>query len=196
MSLRGARLHNLADVDVDIPLGAFTVVTGVSGSGKSSLVHDVLFRALERELGDGETSAKEHLGEAVGQYDSLDGLRRLDQAVLVDQSPIGRTPRSNPVTYIKAWDHVRRIFASQPTARQRRYSAGMFSFNTQGGRCEHCKGAGHVEIEMIFMADVYVRCEFCNGTRYKSEILEVKYKGLNVAQVLRLTVDEAIRGPR
>ncbi|HZD06116.1 MAG TPA: excinuclease ABC subunit UvrA, partial [Longimicrobiales bacterium] len=193
LALRGAHLHNVRGADVEVPLGAMTVVTGVSGSGKSTLVHDVLYRALERELGGGETSAKEHLGEAIGGYDALEGLGGLVEAVLVDQSPIGRTPRSNPVTYIKAWDEVRRIFAAEPLARQRGYDAGTFSFNTRGGRCEHCKGAGQVEIEMIFMADVYVPCEHCQGTRYKPETLEVTFKGLDIAQVLELTVDEAIR---
>ncbi len=191
--LQGACLHNLRDVDVEIPLGALTVVTGVSGSGKSTLVHDVLYRALELELNGGETTAKEHLGEAVGRYTALEGAGLVEKAVLVDQSPIGRTPRSNPVTYIKAWDEVRRIYSSLPLARQRRYGPGYFSFNVDGGRCDACKGAGHVEVEMIFMADVFVPCEICGGARYRREVLEVTYKGMNVAQVLDLTVDEAIR---
>ncbi len=193
LALRGARLHNVRGADVEIPLGTLTVVTGVSGSGKSTLVHDILYRALEKELGGGETSAKEHLGEEVGGYDALEGASRLEEVVLVDQSPIGRTPRSNPVTYIKAWDEVRRIFAEQPLARERGYQPGTFSFNTPGGRCEACKGAGQVEIEMVFMADVYVPCDVCGGRRYKRETLEVDYRGLNIAQVLELTVDEAIR---
>ncbi|MCG6955483.1 MAG: excinuclease ABC subunit UvrA [Gemmatimonadetes bacterium] len=190
--LRGARQHNLRGVDMEIPLGTLTVVTGVSGSGKSTLVHDVLYRAAERELG-GETTAKEHLGEPVGEYDALEGLSHLEGVVLVDQSPIGRTPRSNPVTYIKAWDEVRRILAEQPVAKERGYSAGHFSFNVSGGRCEACKGAGQVEIEMVFMADVYVPCDMCGGTRYKRELLDVKYRGKNVHELLQLTVDEAIR---
>jgi len=193
LDLIGAKLHNLRNVDVEIPLGTLTVVTGVSGSGKSTLVHDVLYRALEKELGGGETSAKEHLGENVGEYKSLEGVSLVEAVVLVDQSPIGRTPRSNPVTYIKAWDEVRRIFASLPLARQRGYGPGAFSFNVEGGRCEACKGAGRVEVEMIFMADVFVACEVCGGKRYKPELLEVVYKGMNVAQILELTVDEAIR---
>ncbi|MGM0669849.1 MAG: ATP-binding cassette domain-containing protein, partial [Gemmatimonadota bacterium] len=193
LSLRGARLHNLRNVDVEVPLGALTVVTGVSGSGKSTLVHDILYRGMERELGGGESSAKEHLGESVGEYDALEGLAQVDEVVLVDQSPIGRTPRSNPVTYIKAWDEVRRIFSSQPMARRRGYGPGSFSFNVEGGRCEACKGAGRVEVEMVFMADVFVPCDVCGGTRYKPELLEVTYKGRNVAQILDLTVDEAIR---
>jgi excinuclease ABC subunit A len=193
LSLRGARLHNLRSVDVDIPLGALTVVAGVSGSGKSTLVHDVLYRALEVELNKGETTAKEHLGEAVGRYAALEGSGLVEEVVLVDQSPIGRTPRSNPVTYIKAWDEVRRIFSALPLARQRGYGPGSFSFNVDGGRCDACKGAGRVEVEMIFMADVFVPCEICGGTRYRRELLDVTYKGLNVAQILDLTVDEAIR---
>jgi excinuclease ABC subunit A len=191
--LRGARLHNLKGVDLEIPLGTLSVVTGVSGSGKSTLVHDVLYRAAEREMGGGETSAKEHLGEAVGEYDALEGLSHLDAVVLVDQSPIGRTPRSNPVTYIKAWDEVRRILSEQPVARERGYTAAHFSFNVAGGRCEECKGAGQVEIEMVFMADVFVPCDACGGKRYKRELLEVKIRGKSVADILHLTVDEAIR---
>jgi excinuclease ABC subunit A len=180
------------DVNLEIPLGTMTVVTGVSGSGKSTLIHDIFYRALEQRL-KGETSAKEHLGEAVGSYATLEGVRKISGAILVDQSPIGRTPRSNPVTYLKAWDEVRRLFAEEPMAKQRRYKPGTFSFNTDGGRCEACKGAGHVEIEMVFMADVYVPCDICRGTRYKPEVLEVTVNGLNIAQVLELTVDEAIR---
>lgn len=191
--LRGARLHNLKGVDVEVPLGTMTVVTGVSGSGKSTLIHDVLFRALERELGGGETSAREHLGEPVGEYESLEGFCGVEGVVLVDQSPIGRTPRSNPVTYIKAWDEVRRIFASLPEARRRKLDAGAFSFNVDGGRCPGCKGAGRVEVEMIFLPDVFVPCEICGGSRYQKHVLEVTYKGKNVAEVLELTVDEAIR---
>ncbi len=193
LALRGASLHNVRGVDVELPLGALTVVTGVSGSGKSTLVHDILYRALEREFEGGETSAKEHLGEEVGSWTALEGAHRLDAVVLVDQSPIGRTPRSNPVTYIKAWDEVRRIFAAQPLARQRGYEARHFSFNVAGGRCEACKGAGHVEVEMVFMADVYVPCDVCRGRRFRPEVLDVRVKGRSIAEVLELTVDEAIR---
>ncbi len=193
LSLTGGRLHNLEGVDVEIPLVAMTVVTGVSGSGKSTLVHDILYRALERELKGGETSAREHLGDVIGDVVSLEGVTMLDEVVLVDQSPIGRTPRSNPVTYMKAWDEVRKLFAALPLARERGYGAGAFSFNVQGGRCEACKGAGYVEIEMIFMADVYVQCDVCRGTRYRPELLDVRFKGRNVSEVLDITVDEAIR---
>ena len=191
--LRGATQHNLQDVDVEIPLGTLTLVTGVSGSGKSTLIHDVLYRAAEREMGSGETSAKEHLGEVVGDYSSLEGLANLDEVVLVDQAPIGRTPRSNPVTYIKAWDAVRKLFAAAPISQERGYTPGHFSFNVEGGRCEECKGAGAVEVEMIFMADVYVPCEACGGRRYKREVLDVKVRGKSIADVLELTVDGAIR---
>jgi excinuclease ABC subunit A len=193
LTLRGATQHNLRDVDVEIPLGTLTVVTGVSGSGKSTLVHDVLYRAAERELGSGDTSAKEHLGEVVGAYEAIEGLTHIDEVVLVDQSPIGRTPRSNPVTYIKAWDDVRKLFADAPLSRERGYAAGHFSFNVEGGRCEACKGAGFVEIEMIFMADVYVPCDACGGRRYERAVLDVKVRGKTVAEVLELTVDQAIR---
>jgi excinuclease ABC subunit A len=193
LRLYGARLHNLRGIDVELPLGTLTVVTGVSGSGKSTLVHDVLFRGLERELTGGESSAKQHLGELIGDYDRIDGLSHIDAAVLVNQDPIGKTPRSNPVTYIKAFDQIREIFAQQPLAKQRRYTPGHFSFNVKGGRCEACQGDGVVEIEMVFLADVYVSCEICGGQRYKPETLDITYKGLNIRQVLDLTIDEAIR---
>jgi excinuclease ABC subunit A len=192
LELRGATLHNLRAVDVTFPLNTLTVVSGVSGSGKSTLVHDVLYRGLERELV-GSHTAKEHLGEAVGAYAALEGIGYVDGVALVDQSPIGRTPRSNPATYTKAFDEVRRIFASQPLARERGYRAGRFSFNTAGGRCEVCKGDGVVQVEMVFMADVYVPCEGCGGARYSRDTLDVKVRGRSIRDVLELTVDEAIR---
>jgi excinuclease ABC subunit A len=192
LRLRGARLHNLHGVDVDIPLGTLTVVSGVSGSGKSTLVHDVLYRALEKEL-DEETSAKLHLGEAVGQYGAIEGLAHVDSVVMVDQAPIGRSFRSNPVTYVKAFDQIREIFAAQALSKERGYKAGHFSFNVKGGRCETCRGEGWVQIEMVFLADVWVPCEICNGARYKRETLDVRFKGRNIREVLDLTVDEAIR---
>ncbi len=193
IELRGGRLHNLRDVDVDIPLRSLTAVTGVSGSGKSTLVNDVLYRALEREMNDGETGARLHLGERVGAYRSLANASRLAGVARIDQSPIGRTPRSNSATYVKAWDEVRKLFAAQPLARKKRYQPRHFSFNVAAGRCETCHGAGRVEIEMVFMANVHVPCDACRGTRFKREILDVTCKGLNVAQVLELTVDQAIR---
>ncbi|MCR4340012.1 MAG: excinuclease ABC subunit UvrA, partial [Gemmatimonadaceae bacterium] len=169
----GAREHNLRDVEVSIPLGTLTVVTGVSGSGKSTLIHDVLYRALENKL-HGEHTAKQHLGERVGEFDTITGWDAIDDVVLIDQSPIGRTPRSNPVTYVKAFDEIRRIFAGTPLARERRYTPGTFSFNVAGGRCEVCEGAGALEVEMVFMADVFVPCEECGGKRFKPDVLEVR----------------------
>jgi len=192
LRIHNARLHNVLGVDLELPLGRLIAVTGVSGSGKSTLIHDTLYRALQRELNGGRTSAKEHLGEAVGSYDDLEGLGYLQAVVLVDQSPIGRTPRSNPVTYIKAWDEARRIFASQPLSLERGYRDRNFSFNVPGGRCEACKGAGHVKVEMVFMADVYVPCDVCHGDRFKREVLDVKLKNRSIADVLEMTVDEAI----
>ncbi|OYV65365.1 MAG: excinuclease ABC subunit A, partial [Gemmatimonadetes bacterium 21-71-4] len=167
IALTGAREHNLKGIDVKIPVGAVTVITGVSGSGKSTLVHDVLMRALETALR-GETSAKQHLGERVGSYDRLSGAAAVDDVVSIDQSPIGKSPRSNPVTYVKAFDEIRRLFAATPLARERRYTAGTFSFNVAGGRCPTCEGAGYIEVEMVFMADVFVPCDECGGKRFKA----------------------------
>ncbi|HXN76812.1 MAG TPA: excinuclease ABC subunit UvrA, partial [Gemmatimonadaceae bacterium] len=192
ITLSGARQHNLQGVDVRIPLGALTVVTGVSGSGKSTLVHDVLYRALETHLV-GEHTAKLHLGEKVGEYETITGFDALEDVVMIDQSPIGKSPRSNPVTYVKAFDEIRAIFADTPLARQRKYTPGTFSFNVEGGRCEACEGAGALEVEMVFMADVYVPCEDCGGKRYKPEVLDVTVRGKNIHEVLNMTVDQAIR---
>jgi excinuclease ABC subunit A len=192
LALTGAREHNLKGVDVRIPLGTVTCVTGVSGSGKSTLVHDVLMRALEVRI-HGEHSAKQHLGEAVGAFDEITGVEALDDVVMIDQSPIGKSPRSNPVTYVKAFDEIRRIFADAPLSRQRGYTAGTFSFNVAGGRCETCEGAGYLEVEMVFMADVYVPCDDCGGKRFKPEVLDVRVNGRTIYDVLELTVDEAIR---
>lgn len=192
LTLRGARLHNLKDVDVAIPLGTLTVITGVSGSGKSTLIHDVLFRQLEVRL-KGRHGAKEHLGEPVGQIAELTGWEVLDDVVLIDQSPIGRTPRSNPITYVRAFDEIRRLFSAQPLARARGYTPATFSFNAAGGgRCRMCQGAGYLQVEMVFLADVFVPCEACGGTRFEREVLDVKLKGLSVHDVLNLTVDQAV----
>jgi excinuclease ABC subunit A len=191
LRVRGANLHNLHEVDVDIPLGTLTAVTGVSGSGKSTLLHDVVYRQLEAKLR-GEHSAKSHLGEPVGQVASISGWEFLQDVLLVDQSPIGRSPRSNPVTYIKAFDEIRDLFAAQPLARQRKYNAATFSFNLSGGRCESCEGAGHVQVEMVFLADVFVPCEACGATRYRPEVLEVRIQGHSIHDVLQWTVDEAV----
>jgi excinuclease ABC subunit A len=192
LDIKGARLHNLAGVDARIPLGTLTAVTGVSGSGKSTLVHDVLFRQLEARLR-GEHTAKQHLGEPVGVVKDLKGWEALEDVVCIDQKPIGRTPRSNPVTYVKAFDELRALFANEALARARGYTASTFSFNVAGGRCEACEGAGHVLIEMVFLANVFVPCDICNGARFKREVLDVKVQGASIAQALEWTVDEAIK---
>ncbi|MCG8469766.1 MAG: excinuclease ABC subunit UvrA [Gemmatimonadetes bacterium] len=190
--LRGARLHNVDGVDLRIPLGSLTAVTGVSGSGKSTLIRGVLYHALERALRD-ESSAKRHLGEPEGSYAALEGTDGLADVVLVDQAPIGRTPRSNPATYIGAFSELRTAFASLPAAQERGFDPGTFSFNRPGGRCERCKGAGEETVEMVFLADVSVPCESCGGSRYRPEVLEVEYRGRSIRDVLDMTVDEAIR---
>jgi excinuclease ABC subunit A len=183
LRLFGATLHNLQNVDLMIPLGTLTVVTGVSGSGKSTLVHDVLYRAL---------GAKRN-GSSVKEFcDRLEGDNQITDVVIVDQSPIGRTPRSNPATYLKAFDAVREVFADTPDAKRRGYTAGHFSFNVPGGRCETCQGDGTVTVEMQFLADVELICEECRGTRFKSSVLEVRYHGKNIHEVLGLTVREAL----
>jgi excinuclease ABC subunit A len=191
LRVRGATLHNLQSVDADIPLGTLTAITGVSGSGKSSLLYDVVYRNLEARL-HGEHSAKSHLGEPVGQVASLSGWELLKDVLLVDQSPIGRSPRSNPITYITAFDEIRELFAAQPLARERKYSSATFSFNLPGGRCDACEGAGHVQVEMVFLADVFVPCEVCGGTRYRRDVLDVRIQGHSIHDVLQWTVDEAI----
>jgi excinuclease ABC subunit A len=202
MRISGARLHNLKNIDVEIPLGMLVCVTGVSGSGKSTLVHDVVYRSLEALLQKTEAAGEnpalavdEALESSAAKMTCrrVDGAERLREVVLVDQSPIGRTPRSNPVTYIKAFDLIRSLFASTKEAEKRGYTAGHFSFNIPGGRCETCQGDGTVTVEMQFLADVELICEECKGTRFKSSILDIRYQGLNVHEVLQLTVDEAIR---
>jgi excinuclease ABC subunit A len=193
LTIEGAQAHNLDGLGVRIPLGTLTAVTGVSGSGKSTLVDDVLYRQLERHF-EGKHSAKEHLGETVGAVRRIAGLDALEGVVLVDQSPIGRTPRSNPVTYVKGFDDIRELFAAQPLARARGYTPATFSFNVaNGGRCEVCEGAGHVQVEMVFLADVFVPCEACGARRFQREVLDVKVKGFSIADVLEWTVDEAMR---
>jgi excinuclease ABC subunit A len=189
LHLRGARVHNLRGVDIEIPLGLLCCVTGVSGSGKSTMVHQVLYRALMQALGQGEGGEGLETGNL---YRELSGTQYLNDVVLVDQSPIGRTPRSNPVTYIKAFDPIRELFAAQPDARRKNLTAGSFSFNVPGGRCDVCEGDGTVTVEMQFLADVELPCEECNGTRYKRAILDVKYKGKDIHEVLGMTVREAL----
>jgi excinuclease ABC subunit A len=186
LSLKGARVHNLRGVDIEIPLGLLCCVTGVSGSGKSTMVHQVLYHALTQALGQNERSDTSNL------YRELSGAQHLNDVVLVDQSAIGRTPRSNPITYIKAFDAIRELFASQPDSKRRGLTAGSFSFNVPGGRCDVCEGDGTVTVEMQFLADVELPCEECNGTRYKTRVLEVKYKGRSIHDVLGMTVHEAL----
>ncbi len=190
--IRGARAHNLKNIDVEVPLDMMVAVTGVSGSGKSSLVHDVIYRALVAGRGGDEgEEAFQDTGEKRA-WRSVERGNLVSEVVLVDQSPIGRTPRSNPVTYLKAFDHIRALFADTAEARRQGYTAGHFSFNIPGGRCETCQGDGTVTVEMQFLADVELVCEDCQGTRYKSSILEIRYRGLNIHEVLQLTVREAL----
>jgi excinuclease ABC subunit A len=187
ISIRGARAHNLKSVDVTVPLGMLVAITGVSGSGKSTLLHDVLYRALRSRKGQSHGVPTES-----PFFDELTGDEFIDEVVLVDQSPIGRTPRSNPVTYIKAFDGIRELFAATPEAHKRGFAAGHFSFNVPGGRCETCQGDGTVVVEMQFLADVELICEECKGKRFKPEVLEVRYRGKNIHEVLEMTVREAM----
>lgn len=184
VKLSGAREHNLKDIDVEFPLGSLVLVTGVSGSGKSSLVTDTLAPALANKL--------QRARKRTGRYRSLSGLEMVDKVIDIDQSPIGRTPRSNPATYTGVWDDVRSLFASTPEAKARGYAPGRFSFNVKGGRCEACKGDGQIKIEMHFLPDVYVPCEVCEGARYNRETLQVTYRGKTVSDVLGMTVEEAL----
>ena len=181
----GAKEHNLKDIDVKFPLGVMTVVTGVSGSGKSTLVRDILFRALNRHLG--------NTGDAPGTFRKLQGdLSRIKNVEFVDQNPIGKSSRSNPATYLKAFDEIRKLFASTQGAKQMGYSASDFSFNSDGGRCEECKGDGYITIEMQFMADITIPCESCHGKRYQKEILEIEYRGKNIYDILEMTINQAV----
>ena len=184
LTVRGARENNLQNVDASIPLGTLTCVTGVSGSGKSSLVNEIIFKKLGADLNRMKTFA--------GKHDAIEGEEHLDKVIAIDQSPIGRTPRSNPATYTGVFNDIRDLFTSLPEAKQRGYGPGRFSFNTKGGRCEACCGDGVLKIEMHFLADVYVPCEVCHGKRYNRETLEVKYKGKSISDVLDMTVDEAL----
>ena len=183
LDVYGARQNNLQNVDASIPLGTMTVVTGPSGSGKSTLIHDILHATLARELNGAKTTP--------GKYDRIEGMEHLDKVIEIDQSPIGRTPRSNPATYTGVFTEVRDLFTRTPEARRRGYQAGRFSFNVKGGRCEHCKGDGVMKIEMNFLPDIYVPCEVCKGARYNRETLEVKYNGKTIADVLDMTVEDA-----
>ena len=183
LHIQNARQNNLKNIDVDIPLGAFTCITGVSGSGKSSLVNEVLYPVLSNELMRSNVTT--------GNCDGIDGIENVDKVICIDQSPIGRTPRSNPATYTGVFGDIRELFASLPDAKARGYTAGRFSFNVGGGRCEHCGGDGIIKIEMHFLPDIYVPCEVCKGARYNRETLEVKYKGKSISDVLDMTIEEA-----
>ncbi|MBQ3573950.1 MAG: excinuclease ABC subunit UvrA, partial [Clostridia bacterium] len=182
LEIKGATENNLKNVNIKIPLGTFTCVTGVSGSGKSSLINEILYKALANEL----NGAK----KVAGKYKKITGLENLDKIIAIDQSPIGRTPRSNPATYTGLFGDIRNLFAMTAEAKARGYSSGRFSFNVKGGRCESCCGDGIIKIEMHFLPDVYVPCEVCGGKRYNRETLEVKYKGKNIHEVLEMTVEE------
>ena len=184
ITVKGASEHNLKNIDVRFPLGVFTCVTGVSGSGKSSLVNEILYKTLAKKLNRARTIP--------GRYKSIEGVEQLDKIIAIDQSPIGRTPRSNPATYTGVFDMIRDLFAGTPDAKARGYSKGRFSFNVRGGRCEACQGDGIVKIEMNFLPDVYVPCEVCNGKRFNRETLEVKYQGKNIYDILEMTVEEAL----
>jgi excinuclease ABC subunit A len=184
ITVRGAAEHNLRGIDVKFPLGVLTAVTGVSGAGKSTLVNEVLFPALARQL--------HNSSRKIGRHRSIVGMQKIDKVINIDQKPIGRTPRSNPATYIKVFDEIRQFFAKLPTSRSRGYKAGRFSFNVKGGRCETCEGGGVRKIEMHFLSDVYVRCEQCGGRRFNDATLEVRYRGKSISEVLQLTVSEAL----
>ncbi len=184
LKLSGAKMNNLKNVTLEVPLGTLTVVTGVSGSGKSSLINDTLAPALANRLN--------HAHRLAGPYRKLAGTEALDKVINIDQSPIGRTPRSNPATYIGLWDDIRNLFASTAESKARGYSPGRFSFNVSGGRCEACKGDGQIKIEMHFLPDIYVPCEVCAGKRYNRETLQVTYRGKSIAEVLDMTVEDAL----
>jgi excinuclease ABC subunit A len=181
--LKGCKENNLKNIDVNIPIGTFTVITGVSGSGKSTLIYEILYKGLMKKLHGSR--------DPPGKHDAIEFDSAIDKVIVIDQSPIGKTPRSNPATYTKVFDEIRNIFARLPEAKLRGYKPGRFSFNVRGGRCEACQGDGLIKIEMNFLPDIYVECEECKGKRYNKETLEVQYKGRSIADVLNMTVEEA-----
>jgi excinuclease ABC subunit A len=182
--IKGAAEHNLKSIDVHIPLGKFVCITGVSGSGKSTLLVEILYRRLAQVL--------QHGRDKPGRHDAVLGVENIDKAINIDQSPIGRTPRSNPATYTNVFTYIRELFAELPESKVRGYAPGRFSFNVKGGRCEACQGQGTIKIEMQFLPDIYITCDVCKGRRYNRETLQVRYKGKNIADVLDMTVEEAM----
>ncbi|GHT23970.1 hypothetical protein AGMMS49953_05460 [Endomicrobiia bacterium] len=185
LTVEGASQFNLKNIDVHIPIGLFICVTGVSGSGKSTLVHEIVYKSIAHKLYGSK--------EKPGKFKNMDGLENIDKVVIVDQSPIGRTPRSNPVTYTGAFSIIRDLFAWVPEAKARGYQPGRFSFNVKGGRCENCQGDGTLKTEMQFLPDIYVRCDVCGGRRFNEETLQIKYKGRNIDEVLNMTVEESVK---
>jgi excinuclease ABC subunit A len=183
IKINGAREHNLKNINVEIPLGTFTCITGVSGSGKSTLMSDILYPAVSNKI--------MRTDYPVGECDGVEGIEGVDKVINIDQSPIGRSPRSNPATYVGVFDAIRDLYASLPESKARGYQKGRFSFNVKGGRCENCQGAGEIVIEMNFLPDVFIQCEVCNGKRFNHETLEVEYKGKNINDVLNMSIDEA-----
>ena len=183
LKIKGATEHNLKNIDVEIPLRRFVCLTGVSGSGKSTLMHDIIQRNLQNRFF--------RMNKPAGRVKSITGSEYLDGVITIDQSPIGRTPRSNPATYTKAFDHIRELFSATPEARMRGFGPGRFSFNVSGGRCENCEGRGNLEIEMHFLPSVEIVCDVCKGKRFNQETLAVHYKGKNISDVLNMTVADA-----
>jgi excinuclease ABC subunit A len=185
INIYGCRQHNLKNIDVKIPIGVLTVITGLSGSGKSTLIYEILYKAMMKKLHNSK--------ENPGKHDDIKFDETIDKVIIIDQSPIGKTPRSNPATYTKVFDEIRNIFAKTVEAKKRGYKPGRFSFNVKGGRCETCEGDGLIKIEMNFLPDIYIECEECKGKRYNKETLEVTYKNKNIAEVLDMSIEESLK---